>query len=332
MTRITVLLVLVLICCSAPRAAIAEDSAAAATGCAVVIGQMAAARRGGDAAGYPAVWDAARDPANACSERAIHCIGDTLALGQLEAAYAAADAGAEPAGLLAVAEAGLAYGAPWQLSAGLGDLYLELARTGGGGAAYDKSSVHYQQALVAIGEPAVCADFGEAPKPAAAETGALYGRLSTALLLAEPLQVVTTRCAPCQWLFLVGVNGFAPDRRPLPITFASGSAEPSAAGREAIAALLECLMARGDTQIVLSGHSDAVGRTGANLRLSQRRLDRVASLLREGGFTGEIVTEARGEEQPFQTEAGGLPEQDQLRLSRRIELVSLEGGQEGSCQ
>ncbi len=314
-------------------AAVPAQEAASGIGetCAALAAEVGAARADGDTAAFPALWDAVRDPAGGCDERAIHCLGDALALGQLEAAYAAAEGDTDIAALIGLAEAGLIYGAPWQLEAGLGDLYLEQGRSGAGGLAYGRSALHFQQALIAIGETAICADFGEAARPAATEVAPLYERLSAALLLAEPLEVATTRCAPCQWLFLAGINGFTPEVRPLPITFASGSAEPAATGREAIAALLECLRARGETRIVLSGHSDPTGSAEANLRLSERRLEHVAALLREGGFAGEIALEARGEEEPFHPEAGYLPEADALRLSRRIELVSLAGGRDDGC-
>lgn len=315
----------------APGPVAAQKEAGGLAGCAAIVATVSAARGSGEVAALPEIWDAARDPASGCEERALHCIGNALALGQLEATYAAVDRGAGTAELLTLAEAGLVFGAPWQLEAGLGDLHLDVGRAGGGGAAYSRSALHFQRALIGIGEPAVCTDFGEPPRPSAADTAALYERLSAALLLADPLEVTTTKCAPCQWLFLAGVNGFVPERRPLPITFASGSAEPAAAGREAIAALLECLRARGETRIVLSGHSDPTGSADANMRLSERRLERVAALLREGGFDGEIELEARGEEEPFRTEAGYFPEADALRLSRRIELRSHEGGEVQGC-
>lgn len=333
MMRLALALVLCLGLAAAGGAPVqAQESAGGLTAvCAAIVADLASARTAGDAESFPALWAAARNPANDCGEHAVHCIGNALALGQLEAAYAAADAGTETAELVAMAKAGLGYGTPWQLAAGLGDLLLEEGRAGGGGPVFSEASLHYQQALIAIGEPPVCADFGEPARPVEADTAALYDRLSAALLLAEPLAVATTRCAPCQWLFLAGVNGFTPGKRPLPVTFASGSAEPTAAGRDAIAALLECLRARGEKRIVLSGHSDPSGSADANLRLSQRRLDRVAALLVEGGFSGEIVLEARGEAEPFQTEAGYFSEADERRLSRRIELRSVEGGEEKTC-
>lgn len=267
-----------------------------------------------------------------CSEAELRCLGDSLALGQLEATYKASDEGTGTEPLIHSAEKGLTFGAPWQLETALGDLYLELGRAGGGGPAYSSAALHYQQAMIAIGEPVVCAAFGEAPRPATAEVEGIYRRLSAALLLADPLRVVTTRCAPCEWLFLSGVGEFVPHSRPLPITFELGSDEPTQEGLTAIAALLECLRAGGETRIELTGHADLTGSSAANLRLSRRRLEAVRQRLKDGGFTGEVLIDPRGETEPFVAEAGFFSQDDERRLGRRIELKAIDGEMAGRCE
>ena len=158
---------------------------------------------------------------------------------------------------------------------GRGDVRLARARAAHDGALYSNASLDYQQALIAIDQPPVCADFGEPPRPGKDDIALIYHRMSTALLLADPVKVATTKCAPCQWLFIAGIAGFTPAVRPLPITFPSGSSQPTPEGRVAALALLDCVKAGNYSRIVLSGHTDPVGPSAYNRALSARRLETV---------------------------------------------------------
>lgn len=308
-------LFLVLLAWLLPSATFADES------CAPLAGVVSTARAAGTAEAIADAWSAVTAQSESCDTRARYCLGHLLALGQLDIAYKSAESGeADLERLTRLAEDGLKYGAPWQLAAGLGDLYLEQGRLGGGGAAYSRAALHYQQAMISIGEPPVCGDYGEEVRPTVDSIATLYQHLSTALLLAEPLEVATTKCAPCQWLFFSGVGGFTPDVRPLPITFAKGASQPTAEGMDAIAALLQCLKAGGQEHIVLSGHADARGDKNYNLRLSKRRLETVAAALVEGGYEGRIDLEPMGEARPFPGDLGDFSVPDRLRLERRIEL------------
>jgi len=310
---------------------LAAGAAAPSPACAAIAAKAIAARDGGDIAAFAPIRAESTAPASMCDERATHCIGNLLALGHLDAAYAAGDAGKDDAAVREIATAGLAYGSPWQLEAALGDIDTSLGQATGDAGHYSSAAWAYQQALIGAGEAQVCGDFGEPPLPNAAQLDTLYRHLSAALLLADPLQVATTRCAPCQWLFLTGTAGFTPAIRPLPVTFPAGSAEPTTTGREAVEALLQCLKVEDYSSITLSGHTDPDGSPADNLALSKRRLESIRVQLVAGGYGGAIVLDPKGESEPFPADEGFSP-REQWRMDRRIELRDTQGGMPGTCQ
>lgn len=207
-------------------AALATDAPGS---CAAIAARVTAARAADDTGSFAAIFAAASAPASGCDEHSIYCVGQSLALGQLDAAYAASDANRPESDVRALAEAGPAYGSPWQLDAALGDIETAAGQATQSGARFSAAAWQYQQALIALAAPPVCE--GEPARPATDQLKALYDHLSAALLLADPLKVATTRCAPCRWLFLADAAGYVPASRPLPITFPSTSDQPTARAR-----------------------------------------------------------------------------------------------------
>jgi outer membrane protein OmpA-like peptidoglycan-associated protein len=312
-------------------AASSGGSHAAARTCEAVATDIAAARKAGDVDRLAVLWSEAKASDTACEEKSLYCLGQSIALGHLEVAYARGDGGAKPEEIAPLLDKGLAYGSPWQLRVGRGDLTLARAKAGHDGGLYSDAALDYQEALIAIGEPPLCVAFGEAPRPAVGDIAPIYQRMTTALLLAKPVKVATTKCAPCQWLFIAGVAGFTPAVRPLPITFASDSVTPTPEGMEAVAALLDCIKAGGYSRVVLSGHTDQIGTAAYNLTLSRQRLETVRKLFVDGGFAGEIVIEAKGKSEPYAPVDAGYSPTEVRQLNRRIELRDATVGENQSC-
>ena len=73
-----------------------------------------------------------------------------------------------------------------------------------------------------------------------------------------------------------------------------------------------------DTRVIVTGHTDSTGDAGYNQRLSERRAESVAAVLRRSGVAaGRIVTRGAGQTQPIASNA--TPE-GQAR-NRRVDIV-----------
>lgn len=299
--------------------------------CTEINAEITAARKAGNLDQLAALWLRAKANEEGCSEEALYCLGQSIALGHVEAAYTKGDAGASTGEIEPLLDKGLAYGSPWQLRTARGDLLLARAKVAHDGSLYSKAALDYQEALIALGEPSICGAYGEAPRPPKDDIASIYRRMSTALLLARPVKIATTRCAPCEWLFINGVAGFDPAVRPLPITFPSNASEPTPEGRAAALALLECVKAGGYSRIVLTGHTDQLGSATYNLALSARRLDALKRILVDGGFAGQIALEPKGKSEPFITDGQGYLPSEVRRLNRRVELKDATPGAGEKC-
>ncbi|HEY6257110.1 MAG TPA: OmpA family protein [Xanthobacteraceae bacterium] len=315
-----------------PRHARADDT------CGAIAQRIATARQARDLAALTKALAGVSGPESSCSEKARYCLGRSVALGYLAEVYArspqkeAAGAKASPDELEALLATARSYGAPWQLLVALADRKLERAKAAHDPALYGAAAYDYQLALLDLRDDPACADYGEPPPPVAPQIAEIHQRMSTALLLAAPIKIATGKCSICQWAFLSAIRNFTPSVRPLPITFNSNRSEPTAEGREAIAALVECLNAQKPPQIVLSGHTDEVGSASFNMKLSAERLATVQRLLQQGGFAGKILLEPKGKSEPYK--AGDLSEYSEAerqRLNRRIELRAFAEGEAPTC-
>ena len=73
-----------------------------------------------------------------------------------------------------------------------------------------------------------------------------------------------------------------------------------------------------DTRVIVTGHTDSTGDAGYNQRLSERRAESVAAVLRRSGVSaGRISTRGAGATQPIASNAT----QDGRARNRRVEIV-----------
>lgn len=102
------------------------------------------------------------------------------------------------------------------------------------------------------------------------------------------------------------------------ILFSTGSATITSASRYNIEKLARILNRYQDTNLVIEGHTDALGSEAQNQLLSERRAESVATLLRTYGVSSSRLSPVGyGETRPVasnETEAG-------RRLNRRVEVL-----------
>lgn len=108
---------------------------------------------------------------------------------------------------------------------------------------------------------------------------------------------------------------------PVPITFFYNEAALTPEGDRAAKLLLEYVKLKRLSTISLSGHADERGSDAFNFELSRERLDTVASLLRDGGYVGELELVPKGKSEPYlgvdRTKFSG---ETLYQLDRRVEL------------
>lgn len=301
----------------------ARAPAPASQACAAISADLAAARAAGKLKEAVALYAKAGGTGAGCEPKALFCLGRSLALAHLEAAYQAAAAPAEKAGGLL--EAGRHYGEPWPLLVGLGDAANARARATHDPRLWSEASVAYQQAVAAVDDPALCE--GEPPRPDPQAFDVVVRKMSLATLLAKPLTFFHSKCAPCSLAFLAHGPIAADHPRPLPITFEDDSAQLTPEGTATTKALADCALAQAWSKLVLSVHADARGSEGVNQALSRQRVESLTRLLRADGFAGTLEAEAKGKAEPLRVDdARGLSDAEVQRANRRVELRSVEGG------
>ena len=113
----------------------------------------------------------------------------------------------------------------------------------------------------------------------------------------------------------------APAPIPVPITFMTNAAALTPDGTRAASLLAEYLRLKRPTGITLSGHADARGPDGYNMRLSLRRLEAIQRYLRGAGYSGELSLLPRGKREPYQgIDRKRLPRYLIHQADRRVEL------------
>jgi outer membrane protein OmpA-like peptidoglycan-associated protein len=126
---------------------------------------------------------------------------------------------------------------------------------------------------------------------------------------------------------LIDVAGVTETERGLVVTlgsgtFASGQASLTARSRSEVGRIARVLQEFPDRDILIEGHTDAVGEEAANQALSERRADAVrAALIADGVSPRRITALGSGESRPISdndTPAGRAE-------NRRVEIVVLEG-------
>ena len=308
----------------------ATPAVAPAKACDAVVADVDKALLSNDLGALDQLWTKAKAVTD-CPEPTRYCMGQAIALAVLDDAKAFAEKPDSGTGDIAARiTAALKYGSPWQVHVALGDVHLAVARGTHKGLDYSDAAYAYQQALLDLQAVAVCADASE--QPSVATVGSVYTHMAAALLLADPVKFVVTRCASCPWLLFRGIAGFRPAVRPLPITFPSGSDQPTAEGEATIGDIATCLGQSRASGIVLLGHADATGGDAANMRLSKKRLETIRAMLIKAGYRGKVGIEPQGSSKPFVIEDGNFSAAETLRLDRRIELAEADFSGGGSCE
>jgi outer membrane protein OmpA-like peptidoglycan-associated protein len=108
---------------------------------------------------------------------------------------------------------------------------------------------------------------------------------------------------------------------PVPITFVSNQVVLTPGGERAASLLAEYLRLKRPASVTLSGHADARGPDGYNMRLSLRRLEAIERYLRAAGYSGGLSLVPRGKRDPFQgIDRRRLPLREIQQADRRVEL------------
>jgi len=109
---------------------------------------------------------------------------------------------------------------------------------------------------------------------------------------------------------------------PVPVTFVYNEATLTREGRRAADLLLEYLRIKQFPAVTLTGHADERGSDTLNMNLSRERLETVAHVLREGGYSGKLELIPKGKSEPYTGVArGDFSQEDLWQLDRRVELL-----------
>jgi OOP family OmpA-OmpF porin len=209
-------------------------------------------------------------------------------------------------------EASLQYHRLWQVLKELGDIAYESKD-------YTGATRRYQDALEAIDDPQTTTER-HVPDRGVVEEIYRLAEL-TRMLADEYVAAPVNRDGESTGLAAPSVRGYTFSVVAIPITFVFGQTRFDPQGQSAAQDLLNTLMAQGAPDITLVGHTDPVGSRRYNQGLSERRALVVAQFLRNGGYTGNIVTLGRGEEEPYQVPGNAQFNRRELfRLMRRVEL------------
>lgn len=299
------------------------------TSCATVTAGITTERQAGHLTEAVRLFGQAAGSQSGCAPRVVFCLGRSLAFAHLESAYAAMKVGhlADATRLL---QSGQLYGEPWPLLVGLGDAVSAEARRTHDPKLWSEASVDYQKAVSTLDEPALCDDEPPAPEKAAAD--AIIGKMSVAMLLAQPLILFHSKCAPCALAVLSHGPITAAAPRALPVTFKGLSPDLTAEGAMTAAALADCGRAEKWNAIAISVHSDPRGSAEANLDLSRRRIEMLRQALRQHGFDGTVTAEPKGKSEPIAIDdPAELTPAERERANRRIELRTVEAPTLKSC-
>jgi outer membrane protein OmpA-like peptidoglycan-associated protein len=116
------------------------------------------------------------------------------------------------------------------------------------------------------------------------------------------------------------VRGLKPKSVPIPVNFETGTATPTAIGRQALDELLAAIKEQRPAEMVIVGHTDERGSDAMNLRLSQQRARMVADFLARNGATAKMTVQAAGKREPLAiADRTGLTQEDVWALNRRVE-------------
>ena len=108
------------------------------------------------------------------------------------------------------------------------------------------------------------------------------------------------------------------DSCPMPaVLFPLGSTEPEPGQTDQLISGLRHCQVNPITPLAVTGHTCSLGTEAANLRLSRQRAERVASLLRDRGYTVATVS-GKGATEPVSTNP------TKRHLNRRVTLIPVD--------
>jgi outer membrane protein OmpA-like peptidoglycan-associated protein len=111
-----------------------------------------------------------------------------------------------------------------------------------------------------------------------------------------------------------------PRRRVLPILFDSGGTMLNGNGKKLVRRLANFIKQKKVTQLELHGHTDEVGKSWKNKRISKKRALSVKKELKDLGVTAKIRVIGKGEDEPLKiVNRWRLPKKRIRQLNRRVE-------------
>lgn len=136
-------------------------------------------------------------------------------------------------------------------------------------------------------------------------------------LAAKQAPLLSTRAGGCR----LSYRSVVITQKTLPIRFVFGKSEFTPEGEESAADLLKCLKLNDAKSVTLTGHTDPVGGRAYNQTLSEQRAGAVAHYLTANGFAGKILTQGRGEGEPFKVDDRSAYDEETLhQIFRRVEV------------
>jgi outer membrane protein OmpA-like peptidoglycan-associated protein len=302
-------------------AAFFGSPALAARQCSVIDEDARQAQKAGELERLIELYTEAHDPAAACDAPYLADFGRDVALAHIDRFFSFYDKDKDGAAHKQILEAGRQFGEPWQLLLTLAEVEAELGNT-------ELTASYYQQAVrgMETASRSADADSGVAKNlPSAEEFQSIYTKMAEAALLAETFSPpAVSRGDETGGLFADSYRGYVVKEVPVPVQFQFASTRFTAKGEQVAAYLLDYLLGSNLPKIKLIGHTDPVGSDDFNQGLSVRRAEAVKSFLAQGGYTGQIEVEGRGESEPFKPvdpERFANDVEAKNQLDRRVELV-----------
>jgi len=223
--------------------------------------------------------------------------------------------GEDVSGVIADAEAFLAYGDHWELRRLLGELAMSRKR-------FSDATEQYFKALELIDDTR----FTRTP-PDQETILAVHDAASEALSLSSiPVEPTTRGGAPTPY-FAPTVRGIAVPKKTPQITFVTNKAEFDPRGQVSAERLLPILRKETPHSVTVIGHTDDRGSDIHNLELSKRRALRLKDYLQANGFPGSVRVRWCGERVPVRlSNPGGYTQEERWQINRRVEVFYGQGG------
>jgi outer membrane protein OmpA-like peptidoglycan-associated protein len=268
---------------------------------------VAEARAQGDLTKVQTEIDALDRSIGVCSAFEIEIIRRNAALAYYDKAILPGLSDAERVDLLSK---GLKLAEPWKMSATLAD--IEFAKRN-----FAKAAELYQNALDDM------RDESANPEPPPQATIATIVKRAEQASLLSPVYVprINKRSGQPGGLAEPNTRGFVAKKAAVPVQFNFRETTFTEAGLKAVEDMSHYLKQQGVSEIRLVGHTDPRGSRAFNQRLSEERAKAVAEYLKSHGFSGEIETAGRGEDEPYKDDGSlVLTEEERYQLDRRVEL------------